>query len=154
MLEWGKEQYSNQNSHPHLSFFCLSQKGNLHKQTGRCALIPCQPRRDTQLVLLHNLGQVTSPCFSDHCSFVFFTQMMQFRFLKALGHLTPLWTHFKAHQVRYCLSHRAQLSLDLTCHTSLLIPKLSTQLSSELFCSTHEYQPQGLQESTSEFTFI
>lgn len=68
---------------------------------------------------------------------------MQFRFLKALGHLKPPWTHFEAHHIRHCLSHHAQPTFDLTCHTSLLIPKLSSQLSSELFCSTYKHQPQG-----------
>lgn len=68
---------------------------------------------------------------------------MEFRFLKALGCLMLLWTHFEAHQVRYCFSHHAQPSFDLTCHTSLLMPKLSSQLSSELFCSACENQPQS-----------
>lgn len=133
----GQEKQSNQNSCPHLAFFCLTWKGDLHKQMGRCDL-------DTQLVVVHNFGQVSSTCFSDHpSSFVLLTQMMQFRFLQAFGHLMPLWTHFEAHQVRKCLSHRAQPSFDLTCHTSLLIPKLLSQLSSELFCSTREHLPQS-----------
>lgn len=68
---------------------------------------------------------------------------MQFRFLKALGHLKPPWTHFEAHHIRHCLSHHAQPTFDLTCHTLLLILKLSSQLSSELFCSTYKHQPQG-----------
>lgn len=38
-----KEKHSNQNSCPHRQFFCLTRKGNLHKQTGRCDLILLVP---------------------------------------------------------------------------------------------------------------